>query len=198
MMMSRLKEATRSHHEAVETQLGSYRLTRSLDGYERVLRRFLGFHRPVEDAFAKIPGWTTVGIDPEERRKAHLLEADLRTLGVSESELDAQPDCPFTPPLTSLPEALGVMYVLEGSTLGGQYMRKQVRDTLGLTPESGCAYFASYGDRVGPMWKAFTAAVDSFATNDEDRATIERSAVATFEAVDAWFAAGVASARSAS
>ncbi|WP_165066994.1 biliverdin-producing heme oxygenase [Paludisphaera rhizosphaerae] len=198
MMMSRLKEATRLHHEAVETRLGSYRLTRSLDGYKRVLRRFLGFHRPVEDALVKIPGWPAVGINPDERRKAHLLEADLRTLGVSESELAAQPNCPFPPPLTSLPEALGVMYVLEGSTLGGQYMRKLVRETLGLTPESGCAYFASYGESVGPMWKAFGAAVDAFATTDEIRATIERSAVATFEAVDGWFAEGLASDRSAS
>jgi heme oxygenase len=90
------------------------------------------------------------------------------------------------------------MYVLEGSTLGGQYMRKRVYESFGLTPESGCAYFASYGERVGPMWKAFAAAVDAYATSEELRSTIERSAVATFESVDAWFAAGVAPDRSAS
>ena len=104
------------------------------------------------------------------------------------AEVAALPACPALPPIVDLPTALGAMYVLEGSTLGGRYITKAVRAKLGLTPGDGCSYFASYGDRVGLMWKAFGAAVDAFAADDAAREAVERSADATFAAVDGWFA----------
>ena len=39
MMMSRLKEATRPRHEAVEARLGLLRLTSTMEGYVLALRR---------------------------------------------------------------------------------------------------------------------------------------------------------------
>lgn len=196
MMMSRLKEATRPRHEAVEARLGLLRLTSTRDGYLSALRRFHGLHRAAESAFARVAGWEGVGIDPEERRKTPLLEDDLARLGLTPAEIAALPPCSELPPIVDLPTALGAMYVLEGSTLGGRYITKAVGAKLGLTPGDGCSYFASYGDRVGPMWKAFGAAVDAFAVDDAVRDAVERSADATFAAVDAWFAeAGPAPAR---
>ncbi|AMV36505.1 biliverdin-producing heme oxygenase [Planctomyces sp. SH-PL62] len=195
MMMSRLKEATRPHHEAIEARLDFFKLSRSIEGYTRVLRRFHGFHRPAEEAFDRLSGWAAVGIDPAERRKTPLLKDDLKILGLDEAAIDVLPVCPTLPPLSDLPEAIGLMYVLEGSTLGGQYIRKRVEATLGLTPGRGCSYFASYGDRVGPMWKAFSAAVDAFATSEPAREAIARSAVASFGAIDAWFAEDAPGAR---
>ncbi|OJW05741.1 MAG: hypothetical protein BGO49_26940 [Planctomycetales bacterium 71-10] len=188
MMMSRLKEATRPRHEAVEARLGLLRLTSTMEGYVLALRRFYGLHRAAEAAFARVAGWDAVGIDPDERRKTPLLEADLIRLGLTPAEVAALPACPALPPIVDLPTALGAMYVLEGSTLGGRYITKAVRAKLGLTPGDGCSYFASYGDRVGPMWKAFGAAVDAFAADDAAREAVERSADATFAAVDGWFA----------
>jgi heme oxygenase len=187
MMMSRLKEVTRPHHEAVEETLGRFKLSSSIEGYRSVLRRFHGVHRTAEAAFQDLEGWDAIGIDPAERRKLPLLEADLRVLGDDDEAFAALPVGAPLPPLTDLPRALGAMYVLEGSTLGGRYITKSVGTTLGLTPGRGCSYFASYGDRVGPMWKSFGAAVDAFATTEELRATIAESADATFRAIDAWF-----------
>ncbi|WP_165251918.1 biliverdin-producing heme oxygenase [Paludisphaera soli] len=186
MMMSRLKEVTRPHHEAVEETLGRFKLTSSLDGYRRVLRRFHAVHLTAESAFQRLDGWDAIGIDPAERRKLPLLEADLRALGDDEAVAAPSAEAPL-PPLTDLPRALGAMYVLEGSTLGGRYITKSVGASLGLTPGRGCSYFASYGDRVGPMWRSFGAAVDAFATTEEVRGAIADSADATFRAIDAWF-----------
>lgn len=191
MMMSRLKEATRPRHEAVEERLGLLRLTSTMEGYALALRRFHGLHRAAEAAFARVDGWDALGIDLDERRKGPLLEADLARLGLTPGEIAALPVCTTLPPIVDLPTALGAMYVLEGSTLGGRYITKAVGAKLGLTPGDGCSYFASYGDRVGPMWKAFGAAVDRFAAEDAVRDAVERSADATFEAVDGWFAAAV-------
>ena len=187
-MMSRLKAATRARHEAVEALLGLLGMTSTLDGYARALRRFHGLHRAAEAAFERVSGWEGVGIEPRERRKLPLLEADLLRIGLGPGEVAGLPACTTLPPLDDLPRALGAMYVLEGSTLGGRYITKAVAAGLGLTPGDGCSYFASYGDRVGPMWKAFGAAVDAYAVGEDVCEAVERSADATFAAVEAWFA----------
>ncbi|WP_337177388.1 biliverdin-producing heme oxygenase [Paludisphaera sp.] len=190
MMMSRLKEATRPRHEAVEARLGLMRLTSTLEGYARSLRLFYGLHRAAEKGFSRVSGWDAVGIDPAERRKTPLLEADLARLGMVPAQVAGLPECPILPPIDGLPSALGMMYVLEGSTLGGRHITRAVEANLGLRPGDGCSYFASYGDRVGAMWRAFGAAVDAYAADDEAvRDAVERSADATFAAVDGWFTA---------
>jgi heme oxygenase len=190
MIMARLKEATRPHHEAVEARIDVFRAGRTLEGYRRVLERFLGYYEPAEAALARVPGWEAVGLDLDERRKAPLLRRDLLALGLDDRGIADLPRCRRLPELTGLPEALGAMYVLEGATLGGQYIRKRVESDFGLGPDSGCAFFSSYGDRVGPMWKSFGAAAESFATTPEIEDAVVRSAVATFEAIDRWFAEG--------
>lgn len=195
MIMPRLKEATRPHHEAIEARIDASRLGETIDGYRRVLARFLGYYEPAEEAFARVPGWEAVGLDREGRRKAPLLAADLRALGMDAAAVAALPRCRDLPRAGDPAEALGAMYVLEGATLGGRSIRKGVERALGLGPDSGCAFYSSYGDRVGPMWKAFGAAVDRYATTPEIEDAVVRSAIATFEAIDAWFAAGATAAR---
>jgi heme oxygenase len=51
--------------------------------------------------------------------------------------------------------AVGAQYVLEGSSLGGQFLSRQLFDRLQLTPERGGAYFAAYGAATGRRWQAF-------------------------------------------
>lgn len=188
MIMPRLKEATRPHHEAIEARIDVFRMGNTIEGYRRVLERFLGYYEPVEAAFARIPGWEGVGLDRVERRKTPLLIADLRALGLDAEAIAALPRCRDLPRLDELAEAFGAMYVLEGATLGGQYIRKRVESDFGVGPDSGCAFFSSYGDRVGPMWKAFGAALTEFATTAETEDVVVRSAIATFEAINGWFA----------
>lgn len=53
------------------------------------------------------------------------------------------------------PFALGILYVIEGSTLGGKVIYKHLQKTLGLNEESGAAYFYGYGDHTGELWKNF-------------------------------------------
>ncbi|MDR3619771.1 MAG: biliverdin-producing heme oxygenase [Paludisphaera borealis] len=191
MIMPRLKEATRPHHEAIETRIDVFRMGRTIEGYRRVLERFLGYYEPVEEAFGRISGWDVTNLDPDERKKAPLLKADLLALGLENEAIAALPRCRDLPSLTGLAEAFGAMYVLEGATLGGQYIRKSVASEFGIGPDSGCAFFSSYGDRVGPMWKAFGAALTDYATTPEIEDAVIRSAIETFEAINGWFAADV-------
>ena len=186
-VLGRLREETRDLHDAVERDLDWERRVATLADYRALLARWYGFHATFEPAAAM----AFTGAAAEDffgpRRKLHLLRRDLVHLGLAAEEVDALPVCRPPVPMTTWAEALGAMYVLEGSTLGGQVIARHVERTLRLDPrEGGCAYYASYGcDGVGPMWRAFqgeVAAQSSPATDD----ALVRAARRTFERLRSW------------
>jgi heme oxygenase len=89
-----------------------------------------------------------------------------------------------------LADALGCLYVLEGATLGGQLIGRQVQRQLGLRSEHGCAFFAGYGaDQTGPMWKAFSEAVDAYGSaQPAAQGAIVAAACDTFLRFEHWIA----------
>jgi heme oxygenase len=83
--------------------------------------------------------------------------------------------------------AFGALYVVEGSTLGGTIIARQVERSLGFTAGAGCSYFRSYGAALGPMWKAFgRRLLDLSDPAFDDRAVA--SANRTFETMRLWLA----------
>ncbi|WP_067270059.1 biliverdin-producing heme oxygenase [Mitsuaria sp. 7] len=90
--------------------------------------------------------------------------------------------------LESPAAAIGSMYVIEGSALGGQVLTPKLLAAHGLTPEHGTAYFHGFGARTGAMWREFRQLAQSEAGHYEDqRATACRAAVDTFRALIATF-----------
>ena len=91
------------------------------------------------------------------------------------------------PQLTTEEEVYGCLYVIEGSTLGGQVISRSLREHLGIHPENGGAYFSGYGMLTGPRWKEFLARLAVVAEGKgADHEAITRSAVETFQALDRW------------
>lgn len=90
------------------------------------------------------------------------------------------------PELVTIPQVLGCLYVIEGATLGGQIITRHLQANLGITPETGGAFFAGYGVENGVRWQAFgamiTAAAAQFGGEDE----IVASANRTFETLELW------------
>lgn len=88
-----------------------------------------------------------------ERRKTSLLERDFEVLGFQKQKklrLTA-----FSEQVNSIGFAMGVFYVIEGSSLGGRVIYKHIHKVLGLDADSGAAYFAGYGELTGMLWKEF-------------------------------------------
>jgi len=52
---------------------------------------------------------------------------------------------------------MGILYVIEGSTLGGRVIYKNIHQNLELDADSGAAYFSGYGELTEPLWKGFMA-----------------------------------------
>ena len=178
MLMQKLKESTRPQHEAVEGSVDVMSKLFSLEDYKLMIAKFRSFYSGYEPTLP-YADLKAAGFDYDERRKLPSLDADAQALGLEGGEaFTALPD------VSSLARAFGSIYVIEGSTLGGQVISRHLKEHLGLTPENGGAFFASYGSQVGSMWKQFGQAVTKFSgdgTHDEE---IVEAAKQTFDSIN--------------
>ena len=183
-ILARLRIETRPEHDAIEAVLDLTGGGMTRDGYCRTLEKFYGYYQPLEDAVRAIEGWVGRGLDPEERRKTPLLESDLRANGVDAP--DRLPVCRDLPRVDSVAAAFGCLYVTEGATLGGQVISRHLRQTIGVTPETGGRFFHGYGDRTSVMWQTFRTALAAFATTQDTQDRVADAAVQTFRTLRAW------------
>jgi heme oxygenase len=184
-MMKRLRAETREQHEALEgaLPLGSPELSR--DVYARMLCAFWGFYKTWETtAMEGVPEALRQVV--KARRKLRLLEADLAFLGQAPGEVL---DAGALPDLTTEAGMLGSMYVVEGSTLGGQGISRLLERKLGMEGGRGYSFFQSYGRAVGQQWKEFGALVEAMPESAGD--AMVASARQTFTAFHRWLEAEV-------
>lgn len=124
----RLREATAHAHEAVDAAFARYDLT-DRDSYARFLSAHAAVMIPLEAAL-NAAGAEDVTPDWGMRKRGHLLLADL-------AALNAQPFLPQGVELSSdtlapdgsadtAPALAGVLYVAEGSRLGGRFLARRV------------------------------------------------------------------------
>ena len=189
-ILSRLKTETRSEHAAIESVLDLMGDGLTRDHYRQVLERFYGFYLPIERAILSVGGWTERGLDLNSRRKCQFLEADLRALTSALTDL---PLCDDLPRLDTLAECFGCLYVLEGSTLGGQFIIRHVQQVLGVTVETGGRFFQGYGDKTGEMWHDFRSVITRVVVSSTDQDAAIFAAKDTFQKLHRWIAAGVQS-----
>jgi len=125
-------------------------------------------------------------IDIEERRKTHLLVSDLNKLGIDEAGIAVIPDTFFAEVYHSNATALGGMYVLEGSVLGGALIYKHLQATIGVEAITGKAtYFTAYGLETGSRWKNFLQAFCLASSGIEEE--VINKASQTFNVLHHWF-----------
>jgi heme oxygenase len=185
-IMAVLKSETAEHHTQVEQLMPFFKESFSLQEYVCTLGVFLGFFEPLERKLATIAGWHTVGIDLRQRRRAHRLHVDLRALGVSDAAIAGFPRCRRLPYLANRYDGLGCLYVLEGSTLGGQLIARELSRRFGIEQYSGSSFFHSYDSNVGEAWKHFCSAVRTHANDPIKEHAIVKSAEETFASFESW------------
>lgn len=148
------------------------------DGRRALVERFHGLHTETEAALepwlAELPG-----LDFEARRRAPRLARDLQVLG---GQAPAAPADPIV--VGGVGEALGRMYVLEGSTLGGRVIRRSLEaQGDGM---AGLGFLDPYGDQVGERWRSFLAVIDGQACSAADTEAMVAGALAGFRHAELW------------
>ena len=119
----------------------------------------------------------------DRRRRAGLFATDLRALGAP-----VPADEPSLPAVADTDEALGRLYVLEGSTLGGTFIDRHLAGVPGLA-DVRIRAFSPYGPDTGAMWSAYRRATREHVRSGGDADRILASARGTFAALAQWFRA---------
>jgi len=191
MMLEALREKTRPHHRAIEqnrllSELVRPTLTR--DVYREVLARFYGFLKPLKDKLLRNGAETGYEALLRDRLRTELLERDLAQLGIDADALRGIPLCTELPACDKPSRCLGILYVVEGSTLGGQMIAAAVKNSLGIDAGSGAAYFIGYGTSTRMVWEETCRVLEEFGQGTEtERAEAVAAAVDTFEQLNRWF-----------
>ena len=195
MDLAQLRVATQHEHESVEARmpLTDPHITREL--YARVLGAM----------YSVLAGWERWAADNTPpglkslvaaRKRTHLMELDLVALGAHAGKAprfdgDRIPASRCEDPEQRRAAFLGAMYVIEGSTLGGQHIARFVEPRLGLSAEHGTAYFRGYGEGTGAHWTEFKRILA--AVPDEQSDTVIAAAKATFAMFEEAIAPATAS-----
>lgn len=117
--------------------------------------------------------------DLKERKKTHLIAADLSCLHYNKQESVLI----FGKEILSVPFALGILYVIEGSSLGGRFILKNVEKIPGLDQQMGVSYFTGYGDKTGSYWKNFLNLLVTYEKQHQCADAIIEGAVYAFDAI---------------
>lgn len=158
MLAHRLKEGTKRAHADLEKQLITHiRLVDSTGGYVQLLAMLYGYYKAMEErlqpflAAAQFP-------DHERRRKASHIIDDMQQFAADVAEPVL---CPDVPEINSYAKAIGALYVIEGSTLGGKIIAGMIAKQLNRTGEKGgFSFFNCYGNDTQAMWSSFKQALD--------------------------------------
>lgn len=174
-----LRAATQPAHSRLEEAVDWKAFLSDRGRYRALLTAFLSLARPADRAISRALGSRTPP-DFAGRRTADWIAADLTALDGDGGSAGAVPEADFEF-IASFPAAVGGLYVLEGSTLGAQFLSRMLQASLGCTAASGGRWLAAYGDETGPRWKRFQAWLNESLTTAAEVDEAARAAAGTFE-----------------
>ncbi|MCP9630526.1 biliverdin-producing heme oxygenase [Rhodopseudomonas palustris] len=154
----RLKTATQSTHERLDTAIMACQPFASRERYALFLSVQHRFHRDVDPLYRSAALGTLLP-DLVRRRRLGLVEQDLCDLATAADLPGLTPE-PTIDDQFDVPTALGWIYVAEGSNLGASFLLKQAAK-LGLSETFGARHLAAAPDGRGLHWRRFVAAFDA-------------------------------------
>lgn len=180
----RLRAGTRDAHAQIETVPALSRLlAHDLQRHEyiAVLRHMEAFHAAIEPAIAAALAPLPEAAAMLDGSRPAALMADLAWFGVSPLlPLAAPPDLPqFEGPA----DALGALYVIEGSGLGGRVIARHLSDRLGVAAGAGGSFYGRLSaEEARSRWQLLSRILEAPVAGD----VVVAGALATFSSLDRW------------
>ncbi|UWX60867.1 biliverdin-producing heme oxygenase [Chryseobacterium oranimense] len=163
MVSEYLKQNTAEYHDAAEKLFNSEKIfnkTFTLEDYKKIINtNYLMLLHTEDKIFKSLSDKYSEKLQLNDRKKLSLIEKDLESLS-----LENQPASHHLE-FNNEHEALGAMYVIEGSTLGGNVIAKQLSKTEGFDDVT-FNFFGCYQENTGPMWKNFKEVLDTEVTEE--------------------------------
>jgi len=186
-IMTLLKNHTAVAHKQLENVPFLKRLFASdytTTEYTRLLSYFYSYFIAVEPLlFADLPHEYSPQL--QHRTKTHLLRQDLVSLGVN---VDSLPKSHLLPDLTTFAKKMGVLYVLEGSLLGGRIIGQHLKKHFGEDVCLPLNYYSCYGIDLHGQWQNFALFMGQCFDHQSDEIIHEviDSANETFDSLQKW------------
>ncbi|MFJ2283988.1 biliverdin-producing heme oxygenase [Pseudomonas sp. NPDC087803] len=180
-----LRAGTAELHIALEKRLPFFSDTLDSNAFERLMRAYYGFYAPLESAL-RSSGAVPDDFDLAPRLKTPTLYADLQALGLTAERIEQLPMCQSLPVIDSSAASLGVLYVLEGATLGGQILRREIASRLSLNADNGAAFLDIYGAATGRRWRDFIEYLGNRTLDAAEREAVVAAAHTTFSCFERW------------
>lgn len=184
-MIALLRERTGKQHQELERVLiPSIKDVNTPGSYVRLLQLFYGYYYPLEQHIAahmdiSFPGGF------ERRRKASTLLNDIAAISGEPAVTPAL--CTDIPDITNTAQALGAMYVLEGSTLGGQVICQILQRNLHVAElPQALSFFNGYGSDTQSYWDTFVHYLQGYHGTEAQQEQLLEAAAATFDKFRTW------------
>ncbi|MFD1631174.1 biliverdin-producing heme oxygenase [Pseudopedobacter beijingensis] len=172
MLSEKIKEATKQPHQELEkVVVQKLKAIQSEADYIDFLNGFYAYFSSLEKAFQPfitpevLPDYST-------RRTSAYLKKDIEELGGNTDNLSA-----IVPTITNTQQAIGALYVMEGSIMGGSAIVKML-EKAGIT--KGVSFFSGYGAETGQKWGMFVGIMNKTAQTEEEQAQAIETAGQTF------------------
>lgn len=173
MITERLKAETKPNHDETERITYSKEIMGgdlNLDQYRKIMIKTYIIHKAIEPEFKDHPELAKIKeLELGKRMKAHLLAKDLETINLNPEQLAVPENLPV---MQTLEDVLGVMYVMEGSSLGGMYIYKALKRNQHLSFIPEFYFYNCYGESTKKYWAEFQKVLldNITSTEQEDRA----------------------------
>lgn len=178
LLSEKLKASTKEVHARLEKSLVSR--IKNLDSgedYNSLLHLFYGFYQPVNLLCGNFNFPQNVEVSTHSDH-VQMLDNDLTAMG----KRNFQKNNFIQPEINNYLQALGALYVMKGSMLGGKVISEMIRKKLGAMPDS---FFSSGGQEVSSNWQTFKQSIDTI--NDPDQQdSVVQGALNTFESFGDW------------
>jgi heme oxygenase len=176
MLSEKLKENTKVVHIELERILvHKIKSIRTIDDYLEILGGVYRFFAPLEKAIFFQLDKTLP--DAVSRRKSEWIVEDIHYFDPSYSSVTPYAS---TPVIQKPSHAVGALYVMEGSTLGGQMICKMISQKLNLLTSRGLKFFSGYEDNTHVMWGNFKKFLNSGNWSQEEEKEAVDTANRTF------------------
>lgn len=169
----RLSAATDAQHEELHGIVAALAPFESRENFARFVAVQYRFQSEIESLYrrpelqALLPGLA------DSSRKAATI-ADLADLGMTAAPVDADRAAAL-----GFAEALGWLFVSEGSTLGAAVLLKRAQ-TLGLSENFGARHLAGAPEGRARHWRSFVSMLDALRLDETEEVAVIRGAQSAF------------------
>ncbi|NVO07915.1 MAG: biliverdin-producing heme oxygenase, partial [Rhodoferax sp.] len=157
----------------------------ALDSYQQVLLGYYHLYRVLERRITAAIARQALGFDYQARLKLPWIQADLTFFHLDPLEERHVPRHALHALEIRNPAQLaGMLYAIEGATLGGQVIARHVQTHLGLTRYAGARFFSGYAPETAAHWAAFERFLQQSCVDASSQRQACDAAVATFLQVE--------------